>query len=1293
MLRRLEGIFPSKSNREPVVPVEVGVKQVEDGPKSQKEGGQEEGTKEVGDAVPRKMDHHTVRHGLREKHSRMKVVRKRVCKEKVEMASFHPIDSKVAMFDRGGKVLVWDYEADEVVYTNQFGGSDEGAMQELFLRKKAEVHSELINSEVIGTDVSWKPKNDVQYQMMGISSGKVNDVAFLDRHTCLWQQGNQESLGGNCFESCGGIFELLQDESTELLKHCWLIVSSENKVSLHDLSSSRSLSFPRAVYFESQKPTKIAVLVYNSMNLIKRRVDPGSASSHYRNAVSPVVAVGTYSGSIYLLLLSSGEVVAKCSGAHTKAVTCLQVIGPAHPGGPDRIVSGSADGTIAVWDPSRSPKAFDKTSSASIQPITCIKAHEGDVYDVSLFGLQVLDKTGNLTLRPYVASVGADRQMYTWNATTWTREYMPLQVLPKDCLVSIGSTMRAGLGLGSTMPLVGVSDKSCSIFSLDPKESKSHVLLDLELLLDKGDKKRPKFYSMAVNPTKPSIIGLATNTGLVILEDSASTAIPSSVSLLSQSIFADSFIALEQRKETPVEGEENEEDEKDEEPIKVPQGITSINAVDNKLMCSLYTMEPDKSMDTNSKIMRLENIGSMELASLDFPIQEDTHIELSPSGRYISIVWPNLLKYSVYGYNRTDNEEHSWTLIDSGPGNQLVWSTTAPIYAVLSTTEDVVLPVVTPATADEMTIPEFNVTYNEVEMEGNGPEGKKFGDVEEESNVQEPPPPYDDIVQSGQSFGDSGSVRVHAIEDSDTPRYVGHSDITLGTAKPVKIFGGSLLGISASDPTSRRSMRFFSWVDFSPVGSNIPTPNWISWDPESTMCALGYDTAIQLCAVYPDFHCFATLGIRDSESAFWQIRQLYVSTPKSINVIYTDSREAYVEDICLADFTGQSKETSAMKQGYAFGQRRLRPSGPVRLVGIKHSYLVVHDSLERPFLISLRNYGLRARSLAAKGDIDTAVALTAKHVRPVLHDGTAQCILAMGSEIDYEKILTLPGLSPEMKISISIRHGDWNRAARAFQAHSLGVNDAVYSALINEDTMLLNSSVILNTPDTIGERNMATVSNILEESAAAENRMVSEVDQSDQEDASFSESDSGSSEGDGTDEESEYIDPIDWNMWSETKVDEACRPGKEQKLPKSDVGVLDEAEMMRILESVDMGLELSSTALESHKDSARQILGTLLAYSTMLPKDRLEKLVDQMAMMNMTESLRNLWSVSDSVPSTKQNVSVATLLAASVGDLQEKSMVESLQEAGLHPLAFLYAAVWGQGKPDDIEKLWKEHIH
>ena len=46
------------------------------------------------------------------------------------------------------------------------------------------------------------------------------------------------------------------------------------------------------------------------------------------------------------------QVYAKLTGGHKNAITALLPLGSTEPGGPDRLVSAAADGTIAVWQPS-----------------------------------------------------------------------------------------------------------------------------------------------------------------------------------------------------------------------------------------------------------------------------------------------------------------------------------------------------------------------------------------------------------------------------------------------------------------------------------------------------------------------------------------------------------------------------------------------------------------------------------------------------------------------------------------------------------------------------------------------------------------------------------------------------------------------------------------------------------------------------------------------------------------------------------------------------------------------------
>ena len=373
-----------------------------------------------------------------------------------------------------------------------------------------------------------------------------------------------------------------------------------------------------------------------------------------------------------------------------------------------------------------------------------------------------------------------------------------------------------------------------------------------------------------------------------------------------------------------------------------------------------------------------------------------------------------------------------------------------------------------------------------------------------------------------------------------------------------------------------------------------------------------------------------------------------------------------------------------------FGPVRLRPAGPLRLVGMKHSHLLIHDAHERPFLLSLRSHGLRVRSLAARSDIQGAERLGSRNIHPSLHDSLAEFIIAMGVGTDYEYALRLPGLTPEMEISIAIRTEDWGRAARAFQAYAVGFSDRIYSSLIKSNIDVGENISSLTDSRAFDQRNMTAVSNILAEATAEEDE-TKESPESPQHNG-IDESEEGESEEEQDGENDiGFIDPIDWDAWQ--SVDELCEKSKGKTLGSRTLTV-EPSELQRAIETVDLGLELSDMALHGHQEAARTVLGALLGYAPTLPRDRAEQLVGLMVMGSMTESLRNVTgSLASSAPnSALHSAPVAALLAASVGGLQQAAVSSALQSSGLYPLAFLYAAVWGQGSPEAMEGIWRDRL-
>lgn len=91
---------------------------------------------------------------------------------------------------------------------------------------------------------------------------------------------------------------------------------------------------------------------------------------------------------------------AKLSGVHKAAITALLPMGSLEPSGADRLLSASADGTVALWTPS----ITTRTPDAEHIPVATFKAHDGAVLSMTFF--RMLETTPE---RPalYLATTGA----------------------------------------------------------------------------------------------------------------------------------------------------------------------------------------------------------------------------------------------------------------------------------------------------------------------------------------------------------------------------------------------------------------------------------------------------------------------------------------------------------------------------------------------------------------------------------------------------------------------------------------------------------------------------------------------------------------------------------------------------------------------------------------------------------------------------------------------------------------------------------------------------------------------
>ena len=187
------------------------------------------------------------------------------------------------------------------------------------------------------------------------------------------------------------------------------------------------------------------------------------------------------------------------------------------------------------------------------------------------------------------------------------------------------------------------------------------------------------------------------------------------------------------------------------------------------------------------------------------------------------------------------------------------------------------------------------------------------------------------------------AVVVHVVDETRGSQYVASHEVPMDGQQPVLLHGGGLLGVVLNKPVSPaggacagwwvvgsavgelrarrlpprvtpvllccptsphaapchagRAMRFISWNGFAALGPEVPEPQWVAWEPECTLLALGYPHTVELCRTRPAFERFATVAIAEAVSGIWQSRQLFVATPSSLHVVFADPVQQFVQEV------------------------------------------------------------------------------------------------------------------------------------------------------------------------------------------------------------------------------------------------------------------------------------------------------------------------------------------------------------------------------------------------------------
>ncbi|KAK9807986.1 hypothetical protein WJX73_010745 [Symbiochloris irregularis] len=759
--------------------------------------------------------------------------------------------------------------------------------------------------------------------------------------------------------------------------HRWLVLACETKVVLKDLRSGEMQEIPRGV-LDTKVPTRVAFLFVNSPSLL----GGGSSANDGTTTITPIVAVGTSSGTIFLVSLSSLQVQARLTAGHKAAVTSLVVVGAKEVGAPDILVSASADGSIAVWHPSTSAV---KLPDKEIAPKLTFKAHDSEIHSALLIAAPSdSPDVGHL----YLMTAGEDKRVAVWDAATW-KEVARAKPLAKGVCNSMACSPRAGACCGGEPSMLLVSGERPCVWGMYPtsRQLETVLLANLEQLLLPGTKKVPKIYTLACHPLQPHLVAVGANAGVGLLSFSPSQPVPAAPLPLQLPSASD----LESpRAGTPF------------------RGCEYLFASDSALWRASFRQGWRE--DAAGKHLTADLRSKKSVARL--PRTGRAEVGVSFDGSCCSVVWPEEGEFAIF--RPTPSE--TWEKVDGGAGIAVAWAASAPTYAVIHT----------PRAGD-------------AKKHKRKPSSKGKGD-EDASIPSAAALAAGAIVQVYSAPADSMHVQQVCSEvglGGELPLAL-HGGAMLAVACQKSARSGQRKG------RLMRLVSWGSFKAVG--AGSLVEPTWMAWDPDATILALGYPDALLLCSLRPTLSVLTSLPLQGTYCGVWQRHQLFVASPSVVHCIFIalqpGTAPIFAEVIRVASIGGGvgAQSVSVGNATAALPTEGTRCAGPVALIGMREGALWLVDARGLPFIIPMSHPGMRARSMAAHGDAAGACFLAEQGLWRHHHDSFARFIAAIAPK-GAERALQLSGLTLEGEAKLARVAGNLRWALQVLVAAAVGADD------------------------------------------------------------------------------------------------------------------------------------------------------------------------------------------------------------------------------------------------------------
>ncbi|KAK6159715.1 hypothetical protein DH2020_003096 [Rehmannia glutinosa] len=582
-----------------------------------------------------------------------------------------------------------------------------------------------------------------------------------------------------------------------------------------------------------------------------------------RSAASdgPLVAFGGSDGVIRVLSMLTWKLARRYTGGHKGSISCLMTFMASS--GEVLLASGGSDGLLVLWN------ADYGQDSRDLVPKLSLKAHDGGVVAVELSRV--------VGAPPQLITIGADKTLAIWDTMSFKelRRIKPVSKLACHSVASWCHPRAPNLDI-----LTCVKDSHIWAIEHPTYSALTRPLCELSSLVPPqllASHKKLRVYSMVAHTLQPHLVATGTNIGVLVCEFDAKALPP----------IAPLPTLPGSREHAAVYVVERE--------LKLLQFQLS-NTANPALGSNGSLNDAGRVKGDTPEQLHVKQIKKR----ISTPVPHDSYsvLSVSSSGKYLAIVWPDIPYFSVY-------KVIDWSIVDSGSARLLAWDTCRDRFALLESAIPPRMPIV--------------------------PKGSSSRKAKEAAAAAA------QAAAIAASAASSASVQVRILLDDGTSnilmRSVGsrsepviglHGGALLGvayrtsrrispvaataisTTMPLSGFGSSSLssfstiddGYSSQKSSAEaapQNFQLYSWETFQPVGGLLPQPDWTAWDQTVEYCAFAYQQYIVISSLRPQFRYLGDVAIPFATGAVWHRRQLFVTTPTTVECVFVDAGIASID--------------------------------------------------------------------------------------------------------------------------------------------------------------------------------------------------------------------------------------------------------------------------------------------------------------------------------------------------------------------------------------------------------------